>query len=129
MWGDSAAAEESYISCSFQGVKKLTHIVGKQFDTFSSDSYRENLGFSNFHYQINTIDEPDQPSLILEDEGEFENGFGWKVVLMGYGYGIVYGMFMANLVFATRKPKWLVRLIEGECYGEKAQRTNVAATT
>ena len=37
---------------------------------------------------------------------------GWKVVLIGYGCGVVFGMSVGYVVFQTGKPKWLVNLVE-----------------
>lgn len=54
-----------------------------------------------------------QPPSTLEDDEESSNGFSWKVVLIGYGCGVVLGVMMGYLVFSTGKPQWLVRIVEG----------------
>ena len=46
------------------------------------------------------------------DTATCEYGFGWKVVLMGYGCGMVIGMIMGCFVFLIRKPQWIVKLVE-----------------
>ncbi|KAL6313670.1 hypothetical protein AAG906_010088 [Vitis piasezkii] len=58
------------------------------------------------------VDKAPQPS--KEEEVESDLGFDWKVILMGYGCGLVVGLFIGCLVFLTRKPKWFVRMIEGD---------------
>ncbi|KAK2653627.1 hypothetical protein Ddye_013483 [Dipteronia dyeriana] len=58
--------------------------------------------YGDFHYQMIP-----QPSLISEDDTESEYRFGWKVVLKGYGCGMVLGMITGYLVFSTGKPRWL----------------------
>lgn len=54
-----------------------------------------------------------RPSIVQEDNGSmFARGFGWKVVLMGYGCGLVFGLAMGYTVFEIVKPHCLVRLVE-----------------
>ena len=38
----------------------------------------------------------------------------WKVVLMGYGCGMVLGMIMGCFIFLLRKPQWIVKIVERE---------------
>ncbi|KAL4271556.1 hypothetical protein GQ457_13G005150 [Hibiscus cannabinus] len=39
--------------------------------------------------------------------------FGWKVVVFGYGCGVVFGLIIGYVAFSTGKPRWLVTLVEG----------------
>ena len=48
----------------------------------------------------------------MEVEVESDSGFDWKVILMGYGCGLVIGLSMGCLIFSTGKPKWFVRMVE-----------------
>ena len=62
-------------------------------------------------------DEGQQPppsSTIQEDDFKFENGFHWKVVLLGYGVGFMFGLGLGYLVFSSGKPIWLVNIFYGE---------------
>ncbi|KAL5831953.1 hypothetical protein ACOSQ4_017307 [Xanthoceras sorbifolium] len=88
---------------------------GSQLDTFENDSYSDNLGLCGFPL-LNDChrDETPQPSRIPKDDTKSEFAFGWKVVLIGYGFGTVLGMTMGYLVFSTGKPWWLVRIVEKE---------------
>ncbi|KAL4598219.1 hypothetical protein ACB092_11G045000 [Castanea dentata] len=90
---------------------------GKQFNTFTNDSYNENLGLCGFPMtKACGNDEGQQPSpssTIQEDDFEFENGFHWKVVLLGYGCGFMFGLGLGYLVFSSGKPKWLVNIVYG----------------
>ena len=90
---------------------------GKQFNTFTNDSYNENLGLCGFPItKVCGNDEGQQPppsSTIQENDFEFENGFHWKVVLLGYGVGFMFGLGLGYLVFSSGKPKWLVNIVYG----------------
>ncbi|KAM3684248.1 hypothetical protein ACJW31_11G029600 [Castanea mollissima] len=90
---------------------------GKQFNTFTNDSYNENLGLCGFPVtKACGNDEGQQPppsSTIQEDDFKFENGFHWKVVLLGYGVGFMFGLGLGYLVFSSGKPKWLVNIVYG----------------
>ncbi|KAG4150139.1 hypothetical protein ERO13_D05G376232v2 [Gossypium hirsutum] len=83
---------------------------GKQFNTFGNDSYEGNKGLCGFPVSkgCNIIEPP--PLNVLEKDGSKSNiTFGWKVVLIGYGCGVVFGMSVGYVVFQTGKPKWLKR--------------------
>ncbi|KAL4598228.1 hypothetical protein ACB092_11G045800 [Castanea dentata] len=78
---------------------------GKQFNTFTNNSYT--CG--------NDEGQPPPPSSTIQEDGfEFENGFHWKVVLLGYGCGFVFGLVLGYLVFSSEKPIWLVNIFYGE---------------
>ncbi|KAL3530201.1 hypothetical protein ACH5RR_009523 [Cinchona calisaya] len=75
-----------------QLVGRIPH--GRQFDTFSNDSYEGNLGLCGTPLTKNCNDAPPPlPQLIhqQEEDSNFFNGFTWKSVIVGYGYGIVIG--------------------------------------
>ena len=88
---------------------------GKQFDTFDNDSYTENLDLCGFPLSrtCNSLEVKKPPPLTLqqEDNLEPENGFGWQVVSMGYGCGVIFGMLMGYLMFKIGKPKCIVRMV------------------
>ncbi|TYG72093.1 hypothetical protein ES288_D05G452400v1 [Gossypium darwinii] len=88
---------------------------GKQFNTFGNDSYEGNKGLCGFPVSKGcNIIEPAPPN-VLENDGSKSNiAFGWKVVLIGYGCGVVFGMSVGYVVFQTGKPKWLVNLVENQ---------------
>ncbi|XP_044465935.1 receptor-like protein 33 [Mangifera indica] len=85
------------------------------FDTFPNTSYAGNTGLCGFPLSKECkSDGTLQPRSEIEDNAESTNGFGWKVVLIGYASGMVIGLFMGYLVFSTGKPQLLVRIVEGE---------------
>ncbi|EOY13855.1 Receptor like protein 27 [Theobroma cacao] len=89
---------------------------GKQFNTFENDSYEGNKGLCGLPLSIAcSSNEPRQPPPSMnshnEDGSKFE--FGWEVVLIGYGFGFIFGVSMGYVAFRARKPKWFVTLVEG----------------
>ncbi|XWS08151.1 hypothetical protein CRYUN_Cryun41cG0055700 [Craigia yunnanensis] len=89
---------------------------GKQFNTFENNSYEGNEGLRGFPLSRDcSKNEPPQLShlnLLDKDGSKSIIAFGWKVVLLGYGCGVVFGLAMGYVVFRTGKPKWLVTLVE-----------------
>ncbi|XP_057726971.1 receptor-like protein 9DC3 [Arachis stenosperma] len=86
---------------------------GKQFDTFSNDSYEENMGLCGLPLSIqcnNNVPLPQYPS----SEAEDKFGFGWKPVAIGYACGMVLGIGLGYCVFSIGKPEWLVVLFGGK---------------
>ena len=91
---------------------------GNQFNTFTNDSYTENLGLCGFPLS-RTCDnhkakQPPPPTLQQDENLEHENGFCWQAVSIGYACGTIFGMFMGYLMFKIGKPKCLVRMVKLE---------------
>ncbi|XP_058201063.1 receptor-like protein Cf-9 [Rhododendron vialii] len=88
---------------------------GKQFDTFSNDSYINNTALCGPPLS-NTCGDPmapqRPPSTFEEEDSEPVSGFSWEVILPGYGFGLVVGLVMGYLVFSFGKPQWLVKMVE-----------------
>ncbi|MED6135870.1 hypothetical protein PIB30_050694 [Stylosanthes scabra] len=83
---------------------------GKQFDTFSNDSYLENMGLCGFPLSIQcNSGVPQQQYPPSEDKF----GFGWKPVAIGYACGTVLGIGLGSCVFWIGKPEWLVIIFGG----------------
>ncbi|XP_016719131.2 receptor-like protein Cf-9 homolog [Gossypium hirsutum] len=88
---------------------------GKQFNTFGNDSYEVNKGLCGFPVSKGcNIIEPAPPNVLETDGSKSNIDFGWKVVLIGYRCGVVFGMSVGYVVFQTGKPKWLVNLVENQ---------------
>ncbi|GLT79557.1 hypothetical protein SLA2020_510400 [Shorea laevis] len=84
---------------------------GKQFNTFGNDSYEGNLGLCGFPLSKSCDGNGTQPSSFQEEDESWR--FGWRVVVLGYGCGVVFGLLMGYHVFRTGKPKWFVSLFDG----------------
>ncbi|TYI31791.1 hypothetical protein ES332_A04G009600v1 [Gossypium tomentosum] len=88
---------------------------GKQFNTFGNDSYEGNKGLCGFPVSKGcNIIEPPAPNVFEKDGSKSKIAFGWQVVLIGYGCGVVFGMAVGYVVFQIGKPKWLVNLVENQ---------------
>ncbi|CAL5328360.1 unnamed protein product [Camellia sinensis] len=91
---------------------------GNQFETFDNSSYNGNLALCGFPLSKECEDNKTQlhptPMLHKEDDPTFACGFCWKVVQIGYGCGMVLGLVMGYIMFLIGKPKWFVRIAEGE---------------
>ncbi|WRX12091.1 Leucine-rich repeat - like 10, partial [Theobroma cacao] len=88
---------------------------GAQFDTFNNDSYEGNSILCGYPLSKNcgnpeVLQPP--PSLISkEDEGiESSFKFGWKIVLTGYGVGLIIGL-SHGYNFTTRKHEWFIKVV------------------
>ncbi|XP_028118378.1 receptor-like protein Cf-9 homolog [Camellia sinensis] len=96
---------------------------GHQFETFDNCSYDGNLALCGFPLSKGCGDSKtpqlhSTPMLHKEDDPAFASEFNWKVVGMGYGCGMVLGLVMGYLMFLTGKPKWFVRIADGERYNK-----------
>lgn len=80
---------------------------GGQFNTLSNESYLGNMALCGVPLtQKCGYDE--LPTQEVNDD----NWFDWKIILMGYGSGLVCGLSTGYIVFKTGKPWWFVILIE-----------------
>ncbi|CAL5328145.1 unnamed protein product [Camellia sinensis] len=88
---------------------------GNQFDTFSIDSYIDNLALCGPPL-LNACNPrtPQPPPLMFQQEDNTSSGFHWEVILPGYICGLMWGLVMGYFMFSRGKPQWLVRIIEGE---------------
>ncbi|KAK9221122.1 hypothetical protein WN944_009547 [Citrus x changshan-huyou] len=87
---------------------------GTQFNTFQNDSYAGNPGLCGFPLSESCdMDEAPEPSSPTSfNEGDDSSWFDWKFAKMGYASGLVIGLSIAYMVFATGRPWWFVKMIE-----------------
>lgn len=94
---------------------------GNQFNTFEKSCYEGNDGLRGYPMTkgCGNGDSSQPPTLEMlpqEHSVSILDGFSWKVVLLGYGCGIVFGMIVGSLMLLTRKPYWITRIVEEEGY-------------
>uniref|UniRef100_A0A2N9HMT8 Leucine-rich repeat-containing N-terminal plant-type domain-containing protein n=1 Tax=Fagus sylvatica TaxID=28930 RepID=A0A2N9HMT8_FAGSY len=82
---------------------------GKQFVTFANSSFDGNAGLCGSPLSkkcANFEDPPLPPSNFEENQGtESPFEFDWKVVVMGYGCGFIFGVFVGQIM-VKRKYDW-----------------------
>ncbi|XP_039160948.1 receptor-like protein 34 [Eucalyptus grandis] len=81
---------------------------GKQFDTFSDDSFEGNSRLCGEFISTKCRDSADksgQPSTYQEEDLGSPIEHNWKIVLMGYGSGLVIGVVIEN-AFISWKHDW-----------------------
>ncbi|CAI8587045.1 unnamed protein product [Vicia faba] len=101
---------------------------GKQFNTFSNDSYEGNFGLCGFPLTKKCGPEqhsPPSPNMFSSEE---RFGFGWKPVAIGYGCGFVFGIGLGYFMFLFGKPRWLVIIFGGQPKRRVRRRTRVRRT-
>ncbi|XWS10905.1 hypothetical protein CRYUN_Cryun38cG0038400 [Craigia yunnanensis] len=86
---------------------------GKQFDTFENDSYGGNLGLCGFPLSKKCGNNLQLSSTSFTEDDDSEIAFIWKLAMMGYGCGLVLGLSIGYIVFATLKPWWLIGITCG----------------
>ncbi|XP_059449524.1 receptor-like protein 7 [Corylus avellana] len=85
---------------------------GKQFNTFENNSFEGNQGLCGrpLTKKCENFDELPSPSSISEGSQDYELPFefGWKIVVIGYAFGLVLGVTIWCTVIA-RKHDWLMK--------------------
>ncbi|KAL7190016.1 hypothetical protein ACSBR1_039626 [Camellia fascicularis] len=69
---------------------------------------------------------PPPPTFQQDENLDKSSGFSWQVVVMGYGCGFVFGIVTGYLMFLTRSPEWLMKIVEGKQY-KKVKRSKKSA--
>nr|XP_043624449.1 receptor-like protein 7 [Erigeron canadensis] len=86
--------------------------TGKQFNTFTWNSFEgnPNLCCLPLHSNENTR-EPQLEGGGTGDGNEEDSGFTWRVVMLGYGCGVLFGLVMGYLMLSTGKPMWFNSIV------------------
>nr|XP_016516044.1 PREDICTED: receptor-like protein 12 [Nicotiana tabacum] len=123
----SGKIPQQLATLNFLAVMNLSqnHLIGRiprgpQLDTFENDSYSGNAGLCGFPLSRNCggTDMPQQPPPFETDEEEEDDpgSMEWRAVVIGYGCGMVFGLFMGYVIFLTGRPKWFVRIVNEDGY-------------
>ncbi|XP_072078343.1 uncharacterized protein [Arachis hypogaea] len=78
--------------------------TGKQFNTFQNDSYRGNPMLCGFPLSKSCDNDKEQPPSVFAEAKE--SLFGWKSVAVGYGCGVVFGMFLGSQLQWDMDAEW-----------------------
>ncbi|KAF8034780.1 hypothetical protein BT93_C0945 [Corymbia citriodora subsp. variegata] len=102
--------ELGFLSFLNMSYNNLTGFVprGKQFDTFLNNSFEGNSGLCGEFISTKCQDPGDksgQPSTHQEEDLGSPIELNWKIVLMGYGSGLVIGVVIGN-AFISWKHDW-----------------------
>ncbi|GKV48135.1 hypothetical protein SLEP1_g54965 [Rubroshorea leprosula] len=87
---------------------------GRQFSTFSNDSYIGNSGLCGFPLTKKCHNEEERGALPsqFDEEDDSTALFEWKFALAGYGCGLVLGLSLGYIAFTIGKPWWVVKKVE-----------------
>ncbi|KAF3454492.1 hypothetical protein FNV43_RR04939 [Rhamnella rubrinervis] len=88
---------------------------GGQMETFSYSSFDGNPGLCGLQLS-KKCENTDAPISFHsnEEESESENGFTWKVVVLGYGCGLLVGLIFGHVTL-SRRSYWIWRSFVGRC--------------
>ncbi|CAN4078104.1 unnamed protein product [Withania somnifera] len=89
--------------------------LGKQFNTFSNDSYCGNPDLCGFPLSKQCENNNVSGEFPLEqddDDSIFASGFTWEAVVIGYGCGMIFGLFIGGFMILLDKPKWFVNFAQ-----------------
>ncbi|GKV08502.1 hypothetical protein SLEP1_g20123 [Rubroshorea leprosula] len=97
---------------------------GQQFDTFENSSFDGNSRLCGMplsrkcdYYNSENLPPPSSISKGNEDFGLLAES-DWKLVLLGYGCGLLIGAVIGNIVF-TRKREWFMKKFRNQVYKGK----------
>ncbi|XP_057726258.1 receptor-like protein 9DC3 isoform X2 [Arachis stenosperma] len=102
---------------------------GKQFDTFSNNSYEGNMGLCGLPLSVQCNNNVPLQQYPPSSEAEDKFGFGWKPVAIGYACGMVLGIGLGFYVFSIGKPQWLVIMFGGKRIKRRRRGNRRARTT
>ncbi|CAL5356835.1 unnamed protein product [Camellia sinensis] len=107
----------------------LTGLIpqGQQFATFSNTSYEGNPGLCGFPLSKKCGENKVVESPFLQSRKYELDGFGWEVVFMGYGCGVVLGLAIGSCM-TQRKEEWIARIFSVKMRQQGKKTKKVAAT-
>ncbi|GMH05799.1 hypothetical protein Nepgr_007639 [Nepenthes gracilis] len=82
---------------------------GEQFDLFENSSYLGNIGLCGYPLSKKCY-LPLQPQSV-ENNPQSADFDEWKIILIGYGCGLIIGLVAGYYIFHARTPLWLLNLL------------------
>ncbi|KAH0724226.1 hypothetical protein KY284_000091 [Solanum tuberosum] len=119
----SGEIPQQLVCLTFLAVLNLSHnhLVGcipkgKQFDTFENSSYQGNDGLRGLPPSRDCggddrVPQETIPVELAQEEEEDSPMISWQAVLMGYGCGLVIGLFIIYIMLSTQYPAWFWRMV------------------
>ncbi|XP_062078755.1 receptor-like protein 7 [Humulus lupulus] len=99
---------------------------GNQFDTFNNDSYSGNLELCGFPLSKSCNNGEMQQEGDHGEKHEDHGIFNWNIVKIGYGCGMIIGIFFGYIMlFNTRLDSWLRKKIGRGAGQRQGQRTKI----
>ncbi|KAM3263809.1 receptor-like protein 33 [Capsicum annuum] len=91
---------------------QLSSLTFLEFNTFSNDSYRGNPDLCGcpLSKECGNNNVSDEPPLDQNDDSIFASRFTWQSVVIGYGCGMIFGLFIGGLMCLLDKPKVVCEL-------------------
>ncbi|XP_073130005.1 receptor-like protein 9DC3 [Henckelia pumila] len=71
---------------------------GGQFPTFDNSSYIGNSGLCGFPLTKKCKGGEEMLPQQGDDDGSILDGFKWQVILMGYGFGVIFGIVLSRFI-------------------------------
>nr|XP_043611469.1 receptor-like protein 36 [Erigeron canadensis] len=90
--------------------------VGKQLNTFQENSFEGNPNLCGLPLSKECSDNHLQDPQHDESEGdgveEKISGLTWIIVMLGYGFGTLFGLVMGYLMLSTGRPMWFNAIVD-----------------
>uniref|UniRef100_A0A803LQ60 Uncharacterized protein n=2 Tax=Chenopodium quinoa TaxID=63459 RepID=A0A803LQ60_CHEQI len=88
---------------------------GNNFNTFSADSYKDNLGLCGQPLLECGASRVPSMNNTGDDDEDLSNDDGntlsmWEIVMMGFGSGVVVGLAWGYYMLSVGKPFWFIKL-------------------
>lgn len=125
-----ALADLSFLALLNLSSNQLTGPIpqGKQFDTFKINSFTGNPGLCGTPLPTACGVEPKQsPIPTFQEDAELGSWVEWQALPMGYGCGLVLGIFAGFMALHIGRPLWFMRMIENKIYSlqTRPRRTRI----
>ncbi|KAK1377658.1 receptor like protein 30-like [Heracleum sosnowskyi] len=81
---------------------------GRQFDTFGNESFIGNLALCGVPLTKKCRFDESPTRKVDDGLNDEDERFQWKIMLMGYGCGLIFGLSTGYIFSTTFKPEWFM---------------------